>query len=214
MDNELLVNIESGIKELIESFKAKPYTFYSENDLNSALFHILSLKGVNKPCMSRLGRKKIPSSILHKEYPTKGRYKRNNRGPSIKKRRGTRGYYDICVWDSETASRRQFKASGGKNEQRTLVAIEMSLNEHHSLFEWRVYWDLLKLTDPDNEVEKGYILFFVRDYPYEKTGFPEDGFISKLKNMFDQEKKVNILYIESKGLETRTVQISDTNFTI
>jgi hypothetical protein len=31
---------------------------------------------------------------------------------------------------------------------------------------------LLKLTDPKNKVEKGYILFFQGDYSYEKTGFP------------------------------------------
>jgi hypothetical protein len=95
-----------------------------------------------------------------------------------------------------------------------MVAIEMSLNEHHDSFEWKVYWDLLKLTDPNNEVDKGYILFFVRDYPYDRTGFPEDGFISKLRDMYDHEKKVNILYVESKGSETRTILVSDTNFQI
>lgn len=209
MDDKLLSSIESGIKKLIDTFKANPYNYYSENDLHSELFHILNMKGVNKPCKSKLGRSKIQSTTLHREYPTKSRYKRNNKGPSFKKQRGKRGHFDISVWDPKISHKRQFRAPGGKNEQKTMVAIEISLNEHHRSFEWHVYWDLLKISDPGNEVEKGYILFFVRDYPYEKTGFPQDGFISKLRDMFGQEKKVHILYIESKGTETRIIQISN-----
>jgi len=211
MENALLSSIELGIKELIDAYKANPYDFYSESDLHSALYHILTTKAVDQPCTTRLGRAKPWSKLLHREYPTKSRYKRNKKGPSLKKQRGIRGHFDLSIWDSRVSHKRQFKAPGGKNEQRTLAAIEMSLNEHHSYFEWHVYWDLLKLSDPKNEVDKGYILFFVRDYPYEKTGFQEDGFLSKLKDMFGQEKKVHIMYIESKGSDTKIAQISSTH---
>ncbi len=213
MTDTLHLNFESGIKDLIEAFKSNPYSFYSENDLHCKLFHTLSLKGLNASCISKLGKSKVQSSILHKEYPTKGRYKRNNKGPSLKKRRGKRGYFDICLWDPKLTNKRQFKTSGGKNEQKTFTAVEMSLNEHHGTFEWHVYWDLLKLSDPVNEVENGYILFFVRDYPYKKTGFSENGFIDKLKEMFGEEKKVHIIYIEYVKTETRIVKISNTDFT-
>jgi len=43
MSDTLLLNFESGIKDLIEAFKSNPYSFYSENDLHCSLFHILDL---------------------------------------------------------------------------------------------------------------------------------------------------------------------------
>ena len=65
----------------------------------------------------------------------------------------------------ELTEKRQFERAGGKGEQRTKAAIEISLNEHHNQFQWHVYWDLLKLSDPENEIQTRIILFFLRDYP-------------------------------------------------
>ena len=179
MKEEYIEKLENGIIELIEKFHSSPYSAYSENDLQSELFHILSEKGLNEPCMIKIGRRRKKSSILHTKYPTKGRYKRSNTSPSIKKPRGRKGYFDISLWDPEITHKRQFK-SRGKNEQRTFAAIEIRFIENHNNFQWHVLWDLLKLIDPSNEIENGYILLFIRDYPYESSQFSMDGFLEKL----------------------------------
>lgn len=36
-----------------------------------------------------------------------------------------------------------------------MAAVGFSLNEHHERFQRHVQWDLLKLRDPKNEVERG-----------------------------------------------------------
>lgn len=195
-NQEIISIIDKGIDKLIHRFLEKPYSFYSENDLHCELYHILSEMGLNKSCRVRADKRIVESSILHKEYPTKGRYRRNNSGPSEKVERGSRGHLDISIWDPDITEDRYFRRSGGRGEQRTLAAIEMSLNEHHERFQWHVYWDLLKLNDPMNEIERGIILFFVRDYPYKQVTFPKDGFLRKLHEMFGSEAKTHIIYIE------------------
>lgn len=73
MEDKLLSNIESGIKKLINAYKTNPYNYYSGSDLHSALFHILATKGVNQSCVTRLGRSRTQSTLLHREYPARAR---------------------------------------------------------------------------------------------------------------------------------------------
>ncbi|UCH02075.1 MAG: hypothetical protein JSV20_09755, partial [Candidatus Bathyarchaeota archaeon] len=154
----------------------------------------------------------VTSNLLHKEYPTKSRYKRNYEARSEKLERGSRGHFDLCLWDPERTEDRFIRRSGGIGEQRTLAAIELSLNEHHNRFFWHTYWDWLKLSDPDNEVENGIMLFFVRDYPYERVNFPRDGFIRKLCEEFGEEDRIDILYVERHVEERNVWLISNTKF--
>jgi hypothetical protein len=210
--NDIIFKVEEGINEIINKFHDTPYHFYSENDFQSEFFHILSEKDLNKPCISKVGRYKKESSILHKKYPTKGRYKRNDNKPSIKKARSRRGYYDVCLWDPTITEKRQFTTTKRKNSQKPFVAVEFNFNLNHHNFQWDVYWDLLKLSDPENEVENGYILLFFRDYPYEKNNFPKNGYLDRVHGMFGKESKVKILYIENNHGESRNYLISDTKF--
>jgi hypothetical protein len=148
--------------------------------------------------------------LLHLDYGTKSRYKINRNGPSIKRQRGKSGQFDICIWDPDFTEARQFKRTGGKGEQRTFAAVEICFNEHHKRFHWQVFWDLLKLSDPTNEVENGYILYFIQDYPYKKARFPKEGFSKKLNEMFDLENKIHIIYIENYKDENLLYMVSDT----
>lgn len=209
---DLIGLMEEGIDRLVQTFLDKPYSFYSENDLHCALYNLLDKMGLNRDCRAKAGERVVTSTLLHKEYPTKGRYRRRNDGPSHKVEKGSRGHFDLCLWDPELAEERIIRRSGGVGEQRTLAAVELSLNEHHKRFLWHVYWDWLKLCDPENEVEKGVILFFVRDYPYKRVKFPRDGFIRMLHDKFGNEDRIDILYIE-RYLDERVVWlISDTSF--
>ena len=210
---ELFAILEKGIAELISAFLTKPYAFYTESDLHCHLYHILVNLGLDKACKVKAAEGNVESVLVHREYPTKGRYKRHDDRKSEKVCvGGKRGHFDLCIWDPAVTEQRSFRTSGGEGEQRTLAAVEFSLNEHHESFQWHVYWDLLKLTDPTNEVERGYILFFLRDYPYEKTGFPRDGFIDKLHEMFGEEKKIPIVYVEKRGSDERRGLVSRASF--
>lgn len=213
MDKESIFRIlETGINELIDAFLAKPYAFYTESDLHCFLYYTLCNLGLNHNCQCKVNARLVESVLLHKEYPTKGRYRRRNDSESTIEKRGARGHFDISVWDPVLTEQRQIRAPIGKGEQRTLAAVELSLNEHHENFQWHVYWDRLKLKDPKNEVEKGVILFFVRDYPYARTRFPKNGFIRTLHEKFGDENRVPIVYVEKIGSEERKGTISRASF--
>jgi len=204
--------LETGIVELANAFLARPYAFYTESDLHCFLYRTLCNLGLNQACRCKVNGRLVESVLLHKEYPTKDRYRRRRDAESTIEERGDRGHFDISVWDPVLTEQRQFHAPRGEGEQRTLAAVELSLNEHHKNFQWHVYWDLLKLKDPKNEVEKGIILFFVRDYPYRKTRFLRNGFIRTLHEMFGDENKVPIVYVEKLGAEERKGTISRASF--
>ena len=196
MNKELVFRIlETGIVELVDAFLARPYAFYTESDLHCFLYHTLCNLGLNQV-----------HACMH------GRYRRRRDTKSTSEKRGSRGHFDISVWDQVLTEQKQFRAPRGEGEQRTLAAVELSLNEHHKNFQWHVYWDLLKLKDPKNEVERGIILFFVRDYPYRRTRFPRNGFIRTLHEMFGDENKVPIVYVEKLGLEERKGTVSRASF--
>jgi hypothetical protein len=204
--------LETGVTELVDMFLSKPYAFYTESDLHCFLYHTLCKLGLNQACRCRMDKQLVESILLHKEYPTKVRYRRYHDMKSKEDKRGSRGHFDISIWDPDLTEQREFQVSGGKGEQRVLAAVELSLNEHHKNFQWHVYWDLLKLKDPKNEVERGIILFFVRDYPYSKTLFPRNGFIKTLHKMFGNEDEVPIVYVEKLGAEERKGTISKVPF--
>ena len=212
MEQAYIDILEKGIDQLVNAFVESPQNFYSENDLHCELFYRLRRLGLNKSCKVRVGRRTVDSTIIHRDYPTKGRYKRNRNGPSLKVQRGLRGSLDLCIWDPDITRKRQFERIGEKDGQRTLAAVEINLNEDYRRFQWQVYWDLLKLSDPMNEIENRYILFFLRDYPYKRYNFPEDGFLKTLNEMFRRESKTKIIYAERKGDEAKVWIISNTEF--
>lgn len=204
--------LETGIAELVDAFLERPYAFYTESDLHCFLYHALWTLGLNQTCQCRVNGRLVESVLLHKEYPTKGRYRRRRDTESTVEEHGARGHFDISIWDPVLTEKRQFRVPRGEGEQRTLAAVELSLNEHHENFQWHVYWDLLKLKHLKNEVEKGIILFFVRDYPYESAGFPRNGFIKGLHDMFGKEDRVPIIYVEKLGQDQRKGTVSRKSF--
>jgi len=64
-----------------------------------------------------------------------------------------------------------------------------------------------KLTDHKNKVERGYNPFFLRDYPYEKTGLPRNSFAQKTHKKFGSEERAPIVYVEKQGLTERKGRI-------
>lgn len=187
-EDPLLDTAENSINELIGTFFSTPYIFYTENDLHCYLYKLLSEGlteagyGVYETSDNKL------SVLLHKEYPTKKMYSREFCEEDPK---GSRGHFDLCIWNPEEIRNRVFRSKNSKEiskEQQTLFAFEFLLVEENDKdLEDAIdhtMWDMLKLKD--NEVEHGYILVFARDWSY------REDFLKKIR-----EKRIpsNITFV-------------------
>lgn len=199
----------SAIEDLIEAFKATPYLFYTENDLHCYLYtQILSKLPIEKwICKTVDGKESI---LLHKEYPTKERYSRDELKEGLKK--GSRGHFDLTIWDPEKTKERLFRvrqSTDFEREQHSFIAIEFDLIERNDNLDQAIHhlkWDLLKLRSTKNEIEHGYSLVFVRDWAY------RDEFLKKIKGEVAYEKEIVTLYVDRYANQTRVGTLSRKSF--
>jgi hypothetical protein len=181
---------ETCVYDLIRTFLVTPFLFYTENDLHCILYKLLSkrLEETRYGLYETLYKK--VSTLLHKEYPTKKRYRKPVEDPA-----GRRRHFDLCIWNPDEVDARPFRSSTPAEidrEQRTYIAFEFLLVEGtgEGTLEKAMkhtQWVLQKLKD--NQVEYGYVLLFARDW-----SFRED-FLSQI-----QEQKIpsniTLLYVE------------------
>ena len=187
--------VESSIEELVAHFLKNPYFFYTENDIHCHLFNIIfqkfELNGLNKPRETLDGESSI---LLHKEYPTKAKYRINKESKELQKDdKGRRGHFDLCVWNPDLVNEKWFRHAGGLGEQETIVAIEIALvenNYHAQTALNHTKRDLLKLSDPENNVKHGYMLFFARNWEN------REDFKKLAKKQLDLGTKPTSIYIE------------------
>lgn len=149
----LVKPFEKAIVALVERFKDHPYKFYTETDMHCYLYHRLHRGHFNDLYRTAEGR---TTSLLHKEYPTNAIYGRNDDKTLREDKKGRRGHFDISVWDPRYISTLDHR------KQKVLIAAELALNECgtssvHTLN------DATKLAGPTNEIQYGYLLYFVRD---------------------------------------------------
>ena len=83
----IIKEVESGIKALIEKFIQMPYFFYSEQDMQSYLYHKLISGRLGKHLVQNYFRDK--SILLHREYPTLRKYSGTVRSK--------RGHFDLAI---------------------------------------------------------------------------------------------------------------------
>jgi|GEM_PF-1680735 len=156
-EQRVVEQFEQAIKSLVTWFREHPYACYTETDMHCYLYHRLYRGGiVNGLYKTAEGYDTI---LLHKEYPTDGRYSRlidRSLKPDPSGRR--RGAFDISIWDPKYIGGREHR------EQKVLCAAELALNECGTRNK-HTRNDALKLTDPRNAVAHPYLLFFVRDEP-------------------------------------------------
>ncbi len=209
-DKVLVGIVKECINKLVETFLSNPYLFYTESDLHCYLYNLLYCKKVQSGLDDIFETcDKKQSILLHKEYPTKERYSRKH----LKiKPEGSRGHFDLCIWNPTLVNERLFRASKTEDiekEQQTYIAIEFNLAERNSSLEDAIHhmkWDGLKLSDyaaleqtkdpkenVSNEVKYGYLLFFVRDWIH------SDEFLRRIREEIPKEPEVVMLYIESSG---------------
>ena len=192
-EDPLLNVAETCINDLTGTFFSAPYLFYTENDLHCYLYRLLSERLANAGYGLYETMDKKLSNLLHKEYPTKKRYSREF---LIEDPKGSRGHFDLCIWNPEEVGKRLLRCRNSKEiskEQQTLFAFEFLLVEGtdkstlmHAID--HTMWDMLKLKD--NEVKYGYILFFARDW-----SFRED-FLVKIKER-RIPSNITLVYVEA-----------------
>jgi hypothetical protein len=158
----LVPKFEAAIKSLVRRFRNHPYAFYTETDMHCYLYHRLYSGGLENGLYRTVdGHDTI---LLHKEYQTVARYRRRADGTleeSLEGRR--RGAFDISIWDPRFIAEREHR------KQKVLCAAELALNECRP-GNLHTVNDATKLAGPSNEIEYGYLLFFVRDDPdYERN---------------------------------------------
>jgi len=178
--------ISSGIRALVEKFIEMPYFFYSEQDMHAYLYHkLISGKLGELLVETHFGDKSVS---LHKEYPTLRIY------PG--RRRGGRGHFDLAIIDPEYASESHWRMQVREppySRHRLKAAFEFGLNAigttRLDLTHFRK--DLERLTKPENKVERGYLLFFVRRQDY----LPDSGLLrmidrlpEKLEHEFEKNR--------------------------
>jgi len=189
----LLKLSETCVYDLIRTFFSTPFLFYTENDLHCFLYKLLSkrLEETGYGLYETLDKKL--STLLHKEYPTKKRYRKTAEDTT-----GRRGHFDLCIWNPKEVDARLFRSSNPAEidrEQQTYIAFEFLLVKGKG---WgtlekairHTKWDLLKLKD--NEVEYGYVLLFARDW-----SFRED-FLSKIREQ-KIPSNITVLYVENSN---------------
>lgn len=194
-EDPLLSVAETCINDLTGTFFSAPYLFYTENDFHCYLYKLLSeqLADAGYGLYETLDKKL--SILLHKEYPTKKRYSRKFLTEDPK---GSRGHFDLCIWNPEEVGKRLFRSRNTKeinSEQQTKLAFEFLLVEENDKdLEDAIdhtMWDMLKLKD--NEVEYGYILVFARDWSY------REDFLRQMKEQ-RIPSHITLVYVEtSKG---------------
>ena len=178
----IFAEVGSGIRALIRKFVAAPFFFYREQDMHAYLYH--------KLVSARLGEFIVETHrgdrtiLVHQEYPTLNTY----RGPMEK---ASRGHFDLAIIDPVHALESDWRLTSKKPEYAThkpKVAVEFSLNEIGTpRFELEHYKkDLERLTDPNNAVDRGYLLFFVREEDFRGSRkFPK--MITKLPVKLEEE---------------------------
>lgn len=200
--------VGSAIKDLVERFFSEPFFFYTEQDMHAYLYHEL--------ITGRLGTERAVTSLgdttvlVHREYPTLNKY------PS-ESGKATRGHFDLAVIDPAEASKSHWRRQQPLYAtHKPKVAVEIGLNEIGTTkFNLAHYnKDFTRLTDPENSVERGYLLFFVRreDFLNNSGMHPVINEIpSILSQMCEQEQdrtgNLVVVYAECKKSGTKLLRV-------
>jgi hypothetical protein len=129
---ELLIQLETALHRLVESFWDEPYRFFTEADAVAALETWIARRPeLAQPRRTADG---CETGLLHREYPTFFRFYKNN--PT--RREGSpakRGHYDLALLDpayvqgyaAETVINRDIADRGDLSNPPLLAAVEFKL---------------------------------------------------------------------------------------
>ncbi len=181
---------DTCVYDLIRTFFATPFLFYTENDLHCFLYKLLSTRLDETGYGLYETHDKKRSTLLHTEYPTKKRHRKPAEDPT-----GQRGHFDLSIWNPDEANARLYRNRNPADidqEQQTYIAFELLLVEGAGRGTLKkaarhTQWDVLKLKD--NEVAYGYVLVFARDWNF------RENFLRQIRAQ-KIPSNITVLYIE------------------
>ena len=192
--------IEKCIKSLAEKFLKWPYNFFTESDAHSFLYYYIFRSGYKRLKLSYPTKdSSIKTVLIHREYPTSFRYRKNNMELDEK---GGRGHYDLVVLNPNFIANhsigeviaKNFKKCCKDENDHLLTAIEfkMIVNPLSKGLESEIEKDFKKLTwaIKTRQARSAYMIIFNR-FRQEKT------FASSLDEIALQDHHVKGLYLES-----------------
>jgi len=127
-----LIQLETALHRLVESFWDEPYRFFTEADAVVALQSWVTRRPeLAQPQRTADG---FETSLLHREYPTFFRFRKSD--PSQRRSRpARRGHYDLILLDpayvrrykAETVTNRNIGDRGDLSKPPLLAAVEFKL---------------------------------------------------------------------------------------
>ena len=180
--NEYSSRVTFCLERLGRKFIQHPHLFYTESDMHCYLYYLLYAGRTFKGMIETANRRK--TILLHKELPTIGKYTRNNQGLLVPSKKGKRrGHFDIAIINGLHSKEYDLK------HQRALIAVELGLDEDIVHFKN----DLVKLTDPRNDVKRGFIAHFARE-----KKIPVDEY-KEMKDLLEANPKIESLIVDRSG---------------
>ncbi len=202
--NIMKTKIEETIHTIINQFHRKTHNFFNEHEFHNYCYHVFySKKEFSKQYVTLDGKK---TNILHPEYPTLKRFRRDKICIDPK---GVRARYDMAILNPEFIQKNTFEKIRGRDislfeekdftSPNLIAAIEFKfIIKHSPKFKHEIKCDLFKLSMVD-EVMFKYMLVFANTKEREIDYFRE----------IDSDTGIKIAYVcvyEEGGRKKREVR--------
>jgi hypothetical protein len=180
---ELLVQLETALHRLVESFWDEPYRFFTEADAVAALQSWVT----RRPELAQTQRTAdgFGTGLLHREYPTFFRFDKDNPTQRLGPPAG-RGHYDLVLIDpayvqghgAETVLNRDIEDRGDLSGPPLLAAVEFKLfsdgwNPSRIKDVGHVLGKLRLALESPADVRTAYLCVFQRDVSPERDRWEE-----------------------------------------
>ena len=154
-EQELLIQLETALHRLVESFWEEPYRYFTESDAVTSLWQWFAQRpGLVEPYRTADEAYRFETGLLHREYPTF--FRLDDRDPKERKGRPfRRGHYDLVLLspgfiqsnDAESVTNRRIKERPEHSVPPLVAAVEfkLSVREFRPERETTIRHDLGKL---------------------------------------------------------------------
>ncbi len=130
---ELLIQLETALHRLVESFREEPYRYFTESDAVTALqTWVATRPALAQVCQTADG---FATGVLHRECPTF--FRLDDKNPTRRERRPYgRGHYDLAILnpaliqgnDAEIVTNRRFREEHSFFTPPLVAAVEFKLS--------------------------------------------------------------------------------------
>ncbi|MDD3894258.1 MAG: hypothetical protein PHU36_04480 [Syntrophomonadaceae bacterium] len=196
---DIHADIERCINSLAEKFLKWPFNFFTESDAHSFLYYYIFRSGSRELKQQYpTANPQIKTVLVHREYPTSFRYKKE--GMELNDT-GGRGHYDLVVLNPDFMKEhsineiiaKNFKKCCVNEKHHLLTAIEFKLvvSPLSKNLREEIAKDFTKLTwSLESQAQNAYMVIFNRVRP-------EVTYYEELNQLAQENPQVKAIYVES-----------------